>query len=258
MGSPVAVVLNGLVINGFGVSAATDTYGSKWMLTDDIDGWDSPDSRTGLSAKTGSDGAFFGEGALSGRPLVMRGITKCNSAGNYWKSRRLLEQTTNLLHTSALMTVDEIDYVLGVQVKRAGRVRMKLSGSSQFSWEIPLIAADPFKYSQTQVTGVSIPATVAHAGNATAYPVITVTTVSASDVVITNDSLTGDPAIVIRDAVNGMVINPKRRSLTISGVDNYQKVNISDTNWWGLQPGNNVITCSGVTTATIAYYPTFL
>lgn len=110
-----------------------------------------------------------------------------------------------------------------------------------------LIAKDPLSYSDSLAsTGPSSGAfNVTNAGNHPVWP--TVTTAAGGDVTLTNTT-TGE-AVVIEGLSGAAVIDFKRRTVEVAGVDEYGAVQAAPE-WWRLQPGLNALdfTASGTIT----------
>lgn len=240
----VQVVLNNLSLYG------TDADGTRWMLVDDIDGWDTPDIRMSTIDPTAMDGGILGESQYGTRTLTLRGVAKTTSETNYWKARNKLAEATNLIYNSGIMTVDEVSYVKRVTVRRRD-LKMKLRGPSLFEWAVSLICLDPVKYNNSETTTTF--GTVTNNGNHITWPVVTLTSGLNAFVGLGNPGLPGTPSVQLSGMNSGDVIDLRNRTVkTSGGVDKYESVNQYSTSWWWLAPGSNALSIAGAT-ASITY-----
>lgn len=127
-----------------------DGNGNKFYFTD-IDGWDNPNVRLGQENVTGKHGAFIGEYLYGGRPLTIKGVC----TGQHWLGRRTLAAATSILGGTRTLTLTEdspTPLTFTCEVYQAGPLRIKFTGPGSFTFELPLLAVDPRKYSTTTTT----------------------------------------------------------------------------------------------------------
>lgn len=160
-----------------------DAFGSYWVLSGDIGGWDSPDMRVTMLTKIGHDSSAEGEIPADlhyrGRSLTMTLYAECESEIARENSRLLLAQAAN---TDACVFTAFEDVPKNLNVVRSGNTNQgkitmaelgypsKAASTSDPSLmpdgfgfpsgttvypmkvDIELYAQDPFKYAVTAIT----------------------------------------------------------------------------------------------------------
>lgn len=218
---------------------AADANGSYWYITEDIDGWDSPETRTQIRDRPGSHGAVTVEGFHGPRNLRVHGLCKAASANAYHVSRNYLQSQTNYLNRlNTTIFSGEEDVHRQISVVRSAAVRMRLVGVQAFEFDISLRADDPFKYSVTLhseglVGGVG--EAIPNAGSVLTYPVITL-------------NATGTPVISAgalewrgtASIPSGTVIDMKRQTVMNGSTDHFPSFDLT-SDWLWLGVGNTTV-----------------
>lgn len=136
-----AVTLNSQTFN----TGTADGNGSLWFVTD-LEGWDSPPLRQSFGNPTSRHGSVILESMLDHRPLTMIGVCKATTEAFMWTAYNSLTGDINALVTPVDLIVYE-SVPKKVSVVRGGQIRLNTLSMMIFSFEIPLIAPDPLKYS---------------------------------------------------------------------------------------------------------------
>lgn len=122
-----------------------DSSGSFWYITA-MEGWDSPALRQSFGQPTSRHGGVLLESLMDTRALTLTGVCKATSESAFWTAYNgLLGRTNNLVVPVDLIVYETVPKKCGVI--RGGQVRIDIIGGSAFTFEIPLIAPDPLKYS---------------------------------------------------------------------------------------------------------------
>lgn len=246
-------IQNGLSATLGGVTlGAVDASGVDWRLMN-LEGWDSPDSRSEFTEREADHGSWASPVYLSSRPITLGGTILA-------PSQALLEAAMDQLRAAAgltdtLLTVWETTPKQAV-VRRSGKPLIQYLTDTKASFSVLVTAADPRRYSTTLSTdtkalpstsgGLTYPATfpvtfsatavagsilAVNAGNADTRPVLTITgpvvapSVSAlyadgtvRQLIYSLDLASGDVLTIDTDArtvlLNGDV--SRRRFLTVS------------------------------------------
>ena len=160
-------------------NSVVDGDGTRWGC-DSIEGWyDGPSMRQGTLNVAGEWGGVVTENLYGPRMLLLRGWAVPGSAVTTAQMVDKLNNVSNATTGTVTLKVDE-NPAKQVNAKRNGETRVRLMGGSEriLEFEVPLIAPDPRKYSQTltQTTitlgsGVSSnSATIPNAGTVAMYP----------------------------------------------------------------------------------------
>lgn len=130
---------------------APDSNGVEWWMKD-LDGWHGPEVRTDATPRTFEHGMVTGRQFYDGRPMTVSGwLYSPSGITNLRLARESLLAAVETATTPALLLVDETP-ARQAQVLRAGKVGMRISGQSLLEFDIPILAPDPRRYSQTLTT----------------------------------------------------------------------------------------------------------
>lgn len=228
-----------------------DGNGTKWYVVGDIDGWSGPAMRIATVDPTSRHGAVIAESLYGARSLILTGLAKSPNEAAFWTAYNLLLQ--KLGNTNANITLKVYETTTKrISVRRSAEPRISFSGVGTFTFELPLIAADPFKYNDTATTTAY--GTVSNNGSYDTYPIVTLTSAvgSGSTLTLANPTYASGAQVVIIGALaSGTVIDFGLKTVTDGSTDKYGQVQ-SSTSWWALKPGSNALTISGAT-ANITY-----
>jgi hypothetical protein len=235
-----------------------DSFGSDWHV-DTFEGWDGPDVRHDMREISGIMGGSVGEWIYGPRPMTIKGWCWSPTESKMWQARQRLATITDCVTKDALLGVTEGNFGNFVCfIRRTGRLMMDTKTSQAFQFTIPIIAADPRKYSINTVTNnIAVPGhtNVTNVGTAPIDPIIHVnsgiTFAYFTNVTDFNKSV----AITGFGAGNTMEIRFKERMVLLNGVPRYDLLK-PETRWWQLQPGVNDIGVSldsGTATVTLTH-----
>lgn len=233
--SGLRVDLGGVEFN----SGNPDADGNVWWMTE-FDGWDSPDLRQVLVEPTGQHGSHIASATFAARAIVIGGVVKSPTQEAFWQAYSKVSAITNHLHSTIDMTVQEIPYTKRLAVARGGRPRKQIR-VAHIEFELPLLAPDPLKYNNDESSDV-LPGTIANAGDFETYPLLTLT--AGGDYTIINTTQGAGASLVIEGAPAGAVVDMRKRTVELGGVDYYNTVQPQSV-WWALLPGDNIITVTG-------------
>lgn len=225
-----------------------DSNGSLWYV-ESLDGWDSPSIRSSTLEPPSKHGVITSEGLYGPRNITVAGICKATSKNNFYVSDYYLQSQTN--YTSRLTTfvfsVEE-DVHRRCQVLRAGPCRTRPRGQNTFEFQVTLRADDPFKYSVTEHSEglvASVGETLANAGTARSYPVITLTASGTPTITVGSYEWRATDSLA-----SGVVIDMKKQTVkTSGGVTQFDKFDLT-SEWLFLEPGNNTVESSVACTVT--------
>ena len=135
-----------LTLNGLDFNTNTaDANGALWYITE-MEGWDSPALRQSFGTATSRHGEVLLESMMSSRAVILRGVCKAVSESAFWVAYNdLLGLTNNLVVNADLVVYETTAKKIGVI--RGGNVKITFVGVGAFTFEIPLTANDPLKYS---------------------------------------------------------------------------------------------------------------
>ena len=232
-----------------------DGNGAYWYV-EEMDGWDAAPIRQAADSRTGAHGGFTGVGWYAPRSVVLKGTARASSESIFWASwNALLAKHYESLQTTKLLTVVEGSTTKRLNVQIADGARMKINPSMLMTFEIPMIAPDPFKYNNTATGPTSLGATVSNAGNAPTYGIITF---SSSGTNVTVGNTTTGELVTLSSVASGDVLHFADKTFKSSGgVNKYNNVVLGSTTWWLINPGNNTLTISGAS-GTITYRDAWL
>lgn len=136
-----AVTLNSQTFN----TGIADSNGAQWFVTE-LDGWDSPGLRQSFGQPTSRHGVVVLESLLDQRALTLTGICNAGCEGDMWTAyNSLIGDINNLVTPVDLIVYETTPKRIGVI--RGGKIRLHHETMLIFTFEIPLIAPDPLKYS---------------------------------------------------------------------------------------------------------------
>lgn len=202
---------------------ATAPDGSRAAFNDPADadyigmayftGLDSPDIREALDQRTGADGGVQGLNFRGSRPVV--GTVEIVAASTTDRNTKFqkLKRAMNSLRTDGTLTFTP-DGGLPSQIKYRlnGPVRRSDERGWKYTVQFPLMAADPFIYSQTlhttTVNASPWQATITNQGDGYASPTIDVVMNTAANLALTN-STTGQ-TLNAYGTVLGSGVDPAR------------------------------------------------
>ena len=231
--SGLRVDLGGIEFN----SDVVDANGTRWLMTE-LEGWDAMPIRQTLLDPTGQHGSVMGSATYGPRGLVIKGLAKTVSEAMFWIAYNQISSLVVPFAPRDMIVYETVSKQVGVV--DGGNVR-KLISAGTVAFEIPLLALDPLKYNVIEHTS-ALPGTINNAGNIETYPVITLT--DGGNYTITNTTQGAGASIVVTGAPAGSVLDMRRRTLTLAGVDYYAAVQPQSV-WWALLPDNNIITKTG-------------
>jgi hypothetical protein len=230
-----------------------DANGTKWYVQD-IEGWSSPAIRQSIVAPTSRHGGVITEGMLDARAVILRGLFKAPSEATFWTAYNDINAAVvNLFTASTVMKVYETT-TKRLSVVRGGEVRINFVGLGAGEFEVPLLAPDPLKYSDTLNGPTALAATITNAGNFFSLPIITLT--GGGSYTITNTTQGASASLIVVGAPAGTIIDFNARTV-LSGSTDYYSIVDPLTVWWELLPGANIITKSGGA-ATISWRDAWL
>lgn len=237
-----------------------DVNGAIHMVTG-MEGWDSPTMRQSTAAPTGQHGTVLTESLLEQRSVVLAGVVKAPSESVFWLAYNGLLGLSNNLVFPKRLTVHESSPKF-VEVIRGGQPRQAFIGVGSFSFEIPLLAVDPLKYTVTpKVVPVAAGATVTvqNDGNFITFARLRLT--SSGTVKITNRTQASNATLFTRPdyaLTIDSIIDMKRKTAQHSGGDNrYGHIDMAAV-WWSLQPGANEIVNAGTAGIEMTYHDAWI
>lgn len=123
-------------------TGVADANGTIWWCELPIDGWDGPDTTQFLTDDMGADGQVMGLSQYSSRHLTVKGWA---AGGVPSKARQTLATATSMVHAAGSLIVYEPDATKTLVVWRNGRLHMDKGEAGEVTFEIPLVAPNPFK-----------------------------------------------------------------------------------------------------------------
>ena len=241
-----------VTLNGIDFDDTADSDGIIWSWTS-LDGWwDSPDVRLETS-EFHPDGLSYTVGRHNGRAIVLSGYAAIpeGSPALWFTAARTLAAACNIVRTAAVLYVDE-PIPTRASVRRSTRYRVRRVGELRgMEFDVPLLAADPRKYSQTlhsnidaSLTGAGLgpdDATIVNAGTDDTWPTLTIDGPATNPRVrnVTDNSKYVQ-WIGTLGAGDTIVFNLRNRSLELNGVDDISNLDTGST-WWRLKPGSNTV-----------------
>lgn len=217
-----------------------DADGIAWVLSE-LPGW-----RSGGRAEVGGTplrprGVALG-GQLMGRSLSFRGLAICATEAAMWKAGEKIAETFSGVETDMVLVLNE-PTPKQIAVRRDGEIDESKRGLS-IAFEVPLIAADPTKYSTTQQSNATlsaVAATIDNGGTARTPPVLEVTGPTTANVEFWNDTTNERITLLPFADAAAAIVDMANKTVTIGGVNRFGLVVLASTTWWELVPGNNSI-----------------
>lgn len=136
--------LNGLTFSGPDTIAA-----GRWKCLE-LRGWDSPEQRQVILEATGRHGGRIPDGTYATRKMVLVGKAFAKPGYSADDLQAELARVTDLVTKSALLTVHEA-IPKRCRVHRAGSPDVTRPTNTRIEFAVPLVAADPVKYSTVLV-----------------------------------------------------------------------------------------------------------
>lgn len=236
-----------------------------------LDGLDSPDIRLSAYNNPGDHGQTISNALYGARVVALQGSVRGDTTLAYRANKQALAQAVSLQRDSLgfpitrllkvtlgdgqtyqvpvittkfnnpeklpLSSIWQLDltatqWYLESDQLSSGSVGLPQPGGSSFLWIFPLSFSG----------GGGGTATMTNAGTATAYPTITIPGPVISPVI--SNSTTGQKIALNLTLVTGdaIVIDTKNRTITQGGSTNKIGALMTGSSFWGLAPGDNVIT----------------
>ena len=236
----------------------TDENGSAWNVTE-FTGKGSPPAEVEVNQRQTDHGAWIRNALWAAKPYSITGAFEGDTELQRWEAeQRLIAAVGMGRATTTLVFHEEVERQ--TEVVLSGEIEVTPSGVYAFTFVMPLVAPDPFRYSTTErainatlnSTSLALPNT----GTAAAWPVFTVTTAATlPDVTLTRDDtdqyLTVDnPSGDTLTAGQTLTVDMRRRRITIGGTSRRSWMT---GEWFGLPPGVQT-TVVGTSTAGSGTY----
>ena len=220
----------------------TDENGSPWNVTE-FTGKGSAPAEVEVTQRQTDHGAWIGNSLWAAKPYSITGAFEGDTELERWEAeQRLLAAVALGRDTTTLTFHEEVERQ--TEVTLSGEIEITPSGTYAFTFVVPLVAPDPFRYSVSQhvISATLNTNTLAlpNAGTAAAWPAFTVTATTAlPDVTLTRDdteqALTVDNPSGTTVAVGEtLTVDMRRRRVTIGGTSRRSWMS---GEWFGLPPG---------------------
>lgn len=263
-----------ITLNGLAFDEAEDADGIVWCW-DALEGWwGSADTRIASSPRT-PHGDTVTSARHTGRALVLRGIAKGPDASvplgetTWTLAARKLAGAANIVESTGLLEVDE-PVATQAYVRRVGRIREARVGRLQwYRFEIPLLAEDPRRYSQTLTTDTGL--SISGAGTSDTNTITLPTAANGgvdTGATITIDGPAVNPKIVnagdsskfvqwtgTLGAAETLVFDLDLQTVTLDGVNDIENLT-AGSEFFRLRPGANLLTytrSSGASASTAQF-----
>lgn len=135
---------------------SVDAQGCRWYAT--VEGWDGPALSQSLTARPGDHGSFRGPSYYNTRALVLTGMVLAPDVTALRWARDRLDDLAPIGVDVPLTSVEQRTAI----VQLSGRLLKTAPNGQTLNFQIPLEAADPWKYGPDQ--SVDIPMVGASAG----------------------------------------------------------------------------------------------
>jgi len=266
---------------------------TNFILTE-VTGLESPSVRLPRYNLPGASGAYISNALYGERPIRIKGVVNApdGTRATYLANRTTLinnlayKRDENNFIVPQLMTITlENGQILTTSVYVDTPLQMGFSSDKvdYEDFQISFVAADPFLYSSSAITGSASPPIGGGAAIPTAIPISLAPSAGGSVVIDNIGSQTAYPIITLNaPLVNPYVTNRTtgkfiKLSKTINvgglpviincaaqtiyqGADDITGIQSQDSTFWSLVTGNNTIgfsATSGTGTADVSFYPTF-
>lgn len=235
---------------------SADSDGIRWTVEWPIEGWDAPLVTQSVMQLVGRDGAAVGNSRFGQRALVLRGAASWGTIDPdlYDLAQDKLMDATDTLDTPTTLTVAFATSRQAAVRRPTAPPRLAPLGFFQgMTFQVPLIARDPRKYSTTLNTQDTNTSPYVNAGRFRTPPVVQVDAWTGATVVLS--STTDDGKAVTLDvsaAVGPVVVDFGLQQVTDNG-DPADEMVQAGSRWWELLAGSNTIVASGVTDGEIRW-----
>lgn len=242
----VAVLGDSGIVLGF-----EDVHGCRWFW-DGNDPWSpSPGVRAVVGERATGHGEWDATRYYGARSPQFRGtVVAPDHATLHAAKQRLFNAVTVELFK---LRVIEPGFDRYAMARRDGEVlwtEMRSKRSATYS--LSLKAPDPVVYSETVHTstdGIQTTRTITNNGGVSAYPVFTLTGPMSRSVSLVNTT-TGQSTILLGDSINPVVADGETLTVDMRRRLIYDHTGTRRRNmhgeWWGLKPGENVLTLDGL------------
>lgn len=224
-------------------------------MLSDVTGLDAPDIRESADDLVQMDGGIHGNFYYGRRPITLSGML-LNPVSIDDRNRRM----TKIMRAARGLRADAtLQWTLSGGQEQFVKVRLQQGPRFEGAWQktflVGLVAADPRIYStifQTQlIDAVTGTATVTNNGNAPTWPYLVIHG-SATNPIAANNS-TGEiiSLTTVLDANNTITLDTLNRTAILDNPSTdfhdsiYSAVVFADTDWWAIQPGDNIIGLEG-------------
>jgi hypothetical protein len=224
-------------------------YGLRFVL-EDADGWDSPDVEVESIPRAESDGSFVTKGRYTHREVLLRGSAYGKTLQAPWLARQVLMSNFG----GAVRGPRTLKFVMApnltpiiLNAHLNGRLRTERTGPYSISFEVPLMAPDPRKYTETEkVATWTLPAGAQEAtwpvqvgGNYnTFWTAVIVGNINLPR--IKNLTQAGEPYIAVDLQVNPgdtLAISSRDRTVLHNTANRYDALNLNLSRWFPLAGG---------------------
>lgn len=220
----------------------TDENGSPWNVTE-FTGKGSAPAEVEVTQRQTDHGAWIGNSLWAAKPYSITGAFEGDTELERWEAeQRLLAAVTLGRDTTTLVFHEEVERQ--TEVTLSGEIEISPVGTYAFTFVVPLVAPDPFRYATTERTPNAALNTgslaLDNAGTAAAWPVFSITTTtSLPDVKLlrqdTGQQLTVDnPSGATVNAGETLTVDMRRRRILVGSTSRRSWMS---GEWFGLPPG---------------------
>ena len=247
-----------------------DANGISYPVAE-VEGWDSPTLRQQLIDLQSRHGAQFGMSLWGPRQMVMRGWADLPD-DNFWLARNTIMAAAALVDSATTFKVFEPSSAGGTKeciVRLAAKARMRNHEDVHaVVFEIPLVAADPFKYGEGQAASMTGGGLLVAEGEAGVVSTTEVVWVAGDSYTFPRLRVSGpsvDPMVQIgprRLAFRGEIpagqfvdvsTRPRRRAMLNAQVNWIGRASWNSDEWLVLAPGENRVIFTGGGTLDMTY-----
>lgn len=245
--------LNALVMD----ETTVDADGNRWVV-ESLDGWfDGPPVQQ--STQDGATkGTFVTGSRIGGRALVLNcdAYHPNKAIGNsaFLAIARLKRNIIDAVSVPKLLSVTDPDFALRSYVRLAGgSLKSQIMGQlAQVHFQVPLLAPDPRRYSQTLTTSALASGThaVTNNGDLSTPPKFDVTG-PLTNFAVTNNAITSTPTLAWTGSIPGgqhLIIDCATETVTLNGVN--ARADLTTAEWFDLIPGSNSLVLSQAVSVT--------